>query len=111
MKIAGLFPETYPLNSIALRKAKIVSSFGFSECNRVQYMTLFLFQLSPDCRYLQTTVFFEIGAEKFSYTGKQLIDPGYTSVMPWQALTSDEKMPEFKREQICPVNDVSICTP
>ena len=71
----------------------------------------FLFQLSPDCRYLQTTVFFEIGAEKFSYTGKQLIDAGYTGVMPWQALTSDEKMPEFKREQICPVSDVSIFEP
>lgn len=67
-----------------------------------------LFQLSPDCRYLQTTVLFEIGTEKFSYTGKQLIDPGYTIVMPWQALSSDEKMPEFKREQICPVSDVSI---
>ena len=75
---------------------------------RLIFIVLFIyFQLSPDCRYLQTTVFFEIGAEQFSYTGKQLIDPGYTSVMPWQALTSDEKMPEFKREQICPINDVS----
>ena len=28
--------------------------------------------------------------------------------MPWQALTSDEKMPDFKREQICSVSDVSM---
>lgn len=65
-------------------------------------------QISPDCKYLQTTVYFEVGGEHFTFTGKQLIDPGYTSVMTWQALTSDEKVPDFKREQQCPINDVSL---
>ena len=64
-------------------------------------------QISSDCRYLQTTVYFELAGEKFTYSGKQLIDPGYTTLMTWQALTSDEKMPDFTREQMCTVNDVS----
>ena len=64
------------------------------------------FQLSPDCKYLQTTVYFELAGEKFLYQGKQLLAAGYTGVMPWQALTSDEVVPNFRREQMCPVNDV-----
>lgn len=72
------------------------------------YPHLLIFpQISPDCKYLQTVVYFDLGGEHFSFTGKQLIDPGYTQVMTWQALTSDETVPEFKREQQCSVNDVS----
>jgi DNA topoisomerase-3 len=52
-------------------------------------------------------VYFDVGPEHFSFTGKQLLDPGYTGVMTWQALTSDEKVPDFKKDDLCPVNDVS----
>lgn len=64
-------------------------------------------QLSPDCRYLQTTVTMEIGAEIFTCTGKVLLDPGYTTMMTWQALTSDEDLPPFERGQICQISEVS----
>jgi DNA topoisomerase-3 len=57
---------------------------------------------------LQTVVSFEVGGEHFTFSGKQLIDPGYTALMTWQALSSDEKVPDLKREQQCPVNDVNI---
>jgi len=57
---------------------------------------------------MQTTVFFEVGGEQFSFTGKQLMDPGFTGVMTWQAITSDERVPDFRAEQLCPIQDV--CT-
>ena len=50
-------------------------------------------QVSPDCKYLQTTVTFEIGKEVFTAGGKRLLSPGYTSVMSWQAIPSDENIP------------------
>ncbi|ESO91570.1 hypothetical protein LOTGIDRAFT_217319 [Lottia gigantea] len=59
----------------------------------------FIATLSPDCKYLQTTVHFEIGLEKFTTTGHQLLDPGYTAVMTWQALGNDEDLPKFTKEQ------------
>lgn len=51
-------------------------------------------------------MYFEVGGEHFSFTGKQLLDPGYTGVMTWQAITSDERVPDLKKEQQCPVQDV-----
>ncbi|XP_052797572.1 DNA topoisomerase 3-beta-1-like [Mya arenaria] len=68
----------------------------------------FIATISPDCKYLQTTVYFDVGGEHFSFTGKQLLDPGFTGVMTWQAITSDERVPDFKREQLCPVQDVKL---
>ncbi|KAK3593899.1 hypothetical protein CHS0354_011502 [Potamilus streckersoni] len=68
----------------------------------------FIGTISPDCKYLQTTAFFEIGTEKFTCTGKMLLDPGFTTVMPWLALSNDEKLPEFKNDELCPVNEVKM---
>lgn len=65
-------------------------------------------QLSPDCRYLQTKITFEIGKEKFTCCGNRLLHPGYTSVMPWQALASDEELPTFERGQLLGINEVLL---
>ena len=63
--------------------------------------------MSPDCRYLQTTVYFTIGEEHFSTTGKTLIDAGYTRVVQWQALAADETVPDFKKGDVCSVTEVN----
>ena len=66
--------------------------------------------MSPDCIYLQTVVTFEIGKEKkeiFTCTGKTLVSAGYTGVMTWQAIAADESVPQFKKGDICDLNDVS----
>ncbi|XP_067654997.1 DNA topoisomerase 3-beta-1-like [Haliotis asinina] len=68
----------------------------------------FIATVSPDCTYLQTTVSFEIGAELFSCAGKTLLDPGFTEVMTWQAITSDEEMPRFHRDQMLPFKEVKL---
>lgn len=51
-------------------------------------------------------MYFELGPEKFSVTGRVLLDPGFTTVMTWQALTNDEELPEFKKNQTCNVEKV-----
>ncbi len=67
-------------------------------------------QLSPDCKYLQTTVLFEVGPEMFSCTGKTLINPGYTSVMTWQQIAAEESMPQFTVGDVCSIHEVSQIT-
>ncbi len=57
---------------------------------------------------MQTTVSFEIGAEYFSCSGKMLLDPGFTEIMTWLALTSDEEMPRFQRDQMLPFKEVKL---
>ena len=63
-------------------------------------------QISPDCKYQQTTAFFSVGHEKFSISGKKLISPGFTEFMPWQAIPAEESMPEFKTNDIYPIYNV-----
>lgn len=46
----------------------------------------FLASISADCRYLVHSMRFEVGAERFSYSTRTLIDAGYTAVMSWQAV-------------------------
>ena len=67
----------------------------------------FPFQIMPDCKYLQTKVYFEIGPEKFSCTGHVMIDPGFTSIMTWKAM-DDETLPEFKKDQTFSLEEVSV---
>jgi hypothetical protein len=66
------------------------------------------FQISPDCRYMLTTVTFEIGDERFSCSGKRLLVEGFTGVTPWQAITQDETMPTFNIDDLFPLQDVSF---
>lgn len=52
-------------------------------------------QLAHDCKYLSTTVKFEIGMEVFTANGHSSIDPGYTNILTWQALGSNDTLPRF----------------
>ena len=63
-------------------------------------------QISPDCKFMQTTAFLGVGQEDFSVTGKKLISPGFTEFMPWLAIPADESMPEFKQNDSYPIANV-----
>ncbi|XP_023245675.1 DNA topoisomerase 3-beta-1 isoform X2 [Copidosoma floridanum] len=56
----------------------------------------FIATVSRDCKYLSTTISIEIGSEIFTVTGHSLIDPGYTSLLTWQALSNNESIPRFQ---------------
>jgi DNA topoisomerase IA len=52
-------------------------------------------------------VAFEVGTETFTCTGKTLLDPGYTTVMHWQAFGKNETVPPFTEGEMAKVQDVS----
>lgn len=100
---AGDHPPITPM------KAATEAELGHDAWKLYDFITRhFIGTISPDCKYKQTTVFFEIGAERFSCTGSILLSPGFTEIMTWKALASDESLPEFKKEQTCSVNDVKL---
>ena len=51
-------------------------------------------------------MYFDIGPEQFTCTGKMLLEAGYTAVMTWQAISQDENMPQFSRGEECSINEV-----
>merc|ERR1719323_2882104 len=68
----------------------------------------FIGTVSYNCKYQSTTVNFSIGDEKFSFSGKKLIEPGFTAVMTWQALTSEESMPHLQKGDTLPIKEAKL---
>ena len=46
--------------------------------------------------------------ETFTATGHSLIDPGYTSLLTWQALSNSEALPKLATGDKVNIQDVSI---
>ncbi|XP_065835336.1 DNA topoisomerase 3-beta-1-like [Oscarella lobularis] len=68
----------------------------------------FIATLSRDCRYVMTTATVDVNGELFSCSGKSVTEPGYTAVMTWQAIPSDERMPDVKKGDTLNVADVKL---
>lgn len=68
---------------------------------------LVLTQVSNDCSYLQTTIYLTVGDERFSSTGKTLIKAGFTEFMPWLAISTEENMPAFQKDDTYSIHEVS----
>lgn len=68
----------------------------------------FIASLSPDCRYLQTTVHFQVGSENFTCSGKTPLEDGFTAVMPWLAILPEEKMPTCEPNDVYPISEVKL---
>uniref|UniRef100_A0A8C2W7N7 DNA topoisomerase n=1 Tax=Cyclopterus lumpus TaxID=8103 RepID=A0A8C2W7N7_CYCLU len=68
----------------------------------------FIATVSQDCKYLQTTIDFNIGKEAFSCSGKTLISAGYTVVMPWQGIPLEEAMPVCERGDTFTVDEIKL---
>lgn len=74
-----------------------------------EYITRhFIATISYDCKYLQTTVAFNIDEEHFTCTGKTLLSAGYTTVMPWQSLADEETLPVCEGGDVFTVNEVKL---
>uniref|UniRef100_A0A671RCG6 DNA topoisomerase n=2 Tax=Sinocyclocheilus anshuiensis TaxID=1608454 RepID=A0A671RCG6_9TELE len=68
----------------------------------------FIATVSPDCKYLQTTISFSIGTESFTCSGKTLISAGYTEVMPWQGIAQEEALPVCERGDTFTVDEIKL---
>lgn len=68
----------------------------------------FIATVSYNCKYLSTVVHFTIGNESFSFSGKKLLEPGFTSVMTWQSLSEEESVPKVNKGDKLTVKEVKL---
>jgi len=57
----------------------------------------FIGSLSPDIKYEQVSISIEIGDEKFNRTGNTVISPGFSEIIPWQAMDNDLNIPNVRQ--------------
>lgn len=43
-----------------------------------------------------------------SFSGKKLIEPGFTSVMTWQALSDEESVPKLNKGDVLKIKEVKL---
>ncbi|XP_060927383.1 DNA topoisomerase 3-beta-1 [Limanda limanda] len=100
---AGDHPPITPM------RAASEGELGSDGWRLYEYITRhFIATISQDCKYLQTTIYFSIGPEAFSCTGKTLISPGYTTVMPWLGIPLEENLPECERGDTFTVDEIKL---
>uniref|UniRef100_A0A8C6U4A4 DNA topoisomerase n=1 Tax=Neogobius melanostomus TaxID=47308 RepID=A0A8C6U4A4_9GOBI len=100
---AGDHPPITPMRSAT------EAELGSDGWRLFDYITRhFISTVSQDCKFLQTTIEFNIGGEDFSCSGKTLISPGYTSVMPWQGIPLEEALPVCERGDVFTVDEVKL---
>ena len=68
----------------------------------------FLATVSPNCKYDQTVANVQCGTETFSFTGKKLVDAGYTEVFHWQAIPTEESVPAVVKGEKLKVKEVKL---
>uniref|UniRef100_A0A8C5ADQ4 DNA topoisomerase n=1 Tax=Gadus morhua TaxID=8049 RepID=A0A8C5ADQ4_GADMO len=100
---AGDHPPITPM------RAASEAELGSDGWRLYEYITRhFMATVSEDCKYLQTTIEFSIGTEAFSCSGKTLISPGYTAVMPWLGIPLEEALPACERGDIFTVDEIKL---
>uniref|UniRef100_A0A4W3H8Y5 DNA topoisomerase n=1 Tax=Callorhinchus milii TaxID=7868 RepID=A0A4W3H8Y5_CALMI len=84
------------------------SELGSDGWRLYEYITRhFIATISPDCKYLQTTISFCLNEEHFTCSGKTLISPGYTLVMPWQNM-EEEILPVCARGDVFTMDEIKL---
>ncbi|KAK2121181.1 DNA topoisomerase 3-beta-1 [Saguinus oedipus] len=74
-----------------------------------EYITRhFIATVSHDCKYLQSTISFRIGPELFTCSGKTVLSPGFTEIMPWQSVPLEESLPTCQRGNTFTVSEVKM---
>ena len=100
---AGDHPPITPM------KPATEAELGGDAWRLYEFITIsFIASISYDCKYLQTTVKFTIDQETFSLSGKTVTSPGFTSVMHWQAISSDERMPHCQKDDLYEITEVKL---
>ncbi|KAF5894549.1 DNA topoisomerase 3-beta-1, partial [Clarias magur] len=100
---AGDHPPITPM------RAATESELGSDGWRLYEYITRhFIATVSHDCKYLQTTIAFQIGTEGFSCIGKTLISAGFTEVMPWQGIPLEEALPSCEKGDAFTVDEIKL---
>ncbi|CAI9157407.1 unnamed protein product [Rangifer tarandus platyrhynchus] len=100
---AGDHPPITPM------KAATEAELGGEAWRLYEYITRhFIATVSHDCKYLQSSVSFRIGPERFTCTGKTVISPGFTEIMPWQSVPLEESLPTCQKGDTLAVAEVKL---
>uniref|UniRef100_A0A8D1UED5 DNA topoisomerase n=1 Tax=Sus scrofa TaxID=9823 RepID=A0A8D1UED5_PIG len=100
---AGDHPPITPMRSAT------EAELGGEAWRLYEYITRhFIATVSHDCRYLQSTISFRIGPERFTCTGKTVISPGFTEIMPWQSVPLEESLPTCQKGDTFAVGEVKM---
>jgi DNA topoisomerase len=49
-----------------------------------------------------------IGEEEFSFSGKKVVDPGFTALMTWQAIPPEENFPQLKEGDTLTIKEIKL---
>lgn len=67
----------------------------------------FLASLSPDALLKRTSITMDVAGETFRVSGREMLSPGYTVVMPWRAVEGEE-LPELTKGETLPLGHVEL---
>jgi DNA topoisomerase-3 len=60
------------------------------------------------CKYTTLTVKFNVAGETFSVQSRKVIDPGFTAVMTWQAVSEEESFDALRKGQTLNVKEAKL---
>ncbi|ONM56133.1 DNA topoisomerase 3-alpha [Zea mays] len=99
---AGDHPPITPMRSAT------EASLGTDAWRLYQYICQhFIGTVSPDCRYTRTAIEFTSGGETFHCVGYRVTSKGFTSIMPWLAV-SENSLPAFKKGDSVSIHKADI---
>ncbi|XP_075372368.1 DNA topoisomerase 3-beta-1 isoform X2 [Mycteria americana] len=100
---AGDHPPITPM------RAATEAELGGDGWRLYEYITRhFIATVSADCKYLQTTISFSIGPERFTCIGKVVTSPGFTAIMPWHSIPLEESLPHCEKGDLFPIGEIKL---
>ncbi|XP_032561503.1 DNA topoisomerase 3-beta-1 isoform X2 [Chiroxiphia lanceolata] len=100
---AGDHPPITPM------RAATEAELGGDGWRLYEYITRhFIATVSADCKYLQTTIAFSIGPERFTCVGKVVTSPGFTEIMPWHSIPLEESLPCCEKGDLFPIGEMKL---
>ncbi|KAG5531444.1 hypothetical protein RHGRI_026156 [Rhododendron griersonianum] len=67
----------------------------------------FLGTVSPDCKFVRTTIEFSVGGEFLHIVGQHVTIKGYTCIMPWLAV-KENNLPQFTKGEKVKISKVDL---
>ncbi|KAK1389826.1 DNA topoisomerase [Heracleum sosnowskyi] len=81
---------------------------GYDAWRVYQYVCQHFFgTLSPDCKFIRTKIDFSVGGEFFNCTGQNVTVKGFTSLMPWLAV-SEKSLPRLTKGEKIELSKVEL---
>ncbi|CBH17906.1 DNA topoisomerase III, putative [Trypanosoma brucei gambiense DAL972] len=102
-KDAGDHPPITPM------RAATAGELSSDSWRLYEYITRhFIATVSPDCKLSRTKLVLELSGELFTFTGKVVVDPGFTTILAHLAVKDDKVPTNIEVGSDFPINDVRL---